>query len=198
MHAAIIIMTTHVGLNWYTFSAREVLCTYLERVAKRNKNRSFPLFQEPLSFSLPFIGPLVDEQLFGHYALLPCNLTDLSRCSLREAGGDFRSTGRVAIHGDPLHLHCRIIFAASETKDRRETKVQGEENREEKKVSVSTGGCSTRKVHVAVIQPWKLIGSPLTRHLSIYHPFEAILYRLSGYHRRSCGITSGSKKVPPG
>jgi len=53
MHAAIIIMTTtHVGLNRYTFSAREVLHTYLERA----KNRSFPLFQQPLSFSLPFIG----------------------------------------------------------------------------------------------------------------------------------------------
>ncbi|KYM85009.1 hypothetical protein ALC53_04797, partial [Atta colombica] len=73
----------------------------------------------------------------------------------------------VAIHGDPLHLHCRIILAASETKDRKETKVQEEENRE------------------------KLIRSPFYATLSIYHSFEAILYRLSKYRRRSCEITSG-------
>ncbi|KYN42832.1 hypothetical protein ALC56_02634, partial [Trachymyrmex septentrionalis] len=86
----------------------------------------------------------------------------------------------VAIHGDPLHLHCRIILAASETKDRRETKVQGEENREgKKKVSMSTDG------------------RRFTRHSSIYHSFEAVPYRLSvEYRGRSCEITSGSKERP--
>jgi len=53
-----------------------------------------------------------------------------------------------------------------------------------KKVSVSTGGRSARKVHVAVngdgFRPWKPIGSPLTRHSSIYHPLETILLPVIG------------------
>jgi len=49
MHAAIIIMTTtHVGLNRYTFSAREVLHTYLERA----ENRSFPFLISAATFFL--------------------------------------------------------------------------------------------------------------------------------------------------
>lgn len=104
---------------------------------------------------------VVDEQLFGHYALLPCNLTDLSRCSLREAGKS-RSAGRVAIHytfavvSVSQHLRQR-------TARRRKKQGGGEIERRKKKVSMSTGGCSTRKVHVAVdddgFLPWKPIGS---------------------------------------
>jgi len=54
--AIIIMTTTHVRPDRYTFSAREMLHTYLERGAERNRNRSFPLFQQSLFFSSPFIG----------------------------------------------------------------------------------------------------------------------------------------------
>ncbi|KYN42829.1 hypothetical protein ALC56_02631 [Trachymyrmex septentrionalis] len=163
MHAAIIIMTTtHVGLNRCTFSAREVLHTYLERAAKRNKNRSFPLFQQPLSFSLPFIGskgyrdsyrgrcpPLTEQSRQSARRITKARLVD-ERLSPANAIHDHYLSQRTFSHSqlDPYGFLTDKIYVKKKETRKNPTSLLNELTRADIcEATYLSSGCARQNVH---------------------------------------------------